>query len=370
MAYHRKLALVDDRTGLIVMASLFCLIQLLVITLRIYARRLRRMRYGTDDWLAIIAVVFVLGLNGVFLAGTIQGAITGHSQVVDDWPVTSPLEHLAQKYKYAFQTTEKITFGLIKLSILFLWKRMISPIRWFQVSCWVMIGVVIAWMIAFFFATVFQCYTQWAWNWAPISFFLTQCTNTLDMLTVFTATDIVTDVIIITMPVPIIWQLHLPTIKKVGLTGLFMMGLFTIGAGIARMYIYLVTSYDKEDNPDFIADFTLFMLWSAIEVNVGMIVCSMPVCAPVVSKFRDCIVIRLGSKGSSHLSHQRGKGSKEYLTDRSENPYFGDKTSSYEMGAYRTTIASREPMDEINVEGPLETRSGIVVRTRISNTFE
>ena len=55
------------------------------------------------------------------------------------------------------------------------------------------------------------------------------------------------------------------------------------------MYIYLTTSYDKEDNPDFIADFTLFILWSEIEVNVAMLVCCMPVLAPVVGKARDAI---------------------------------------------------------------------------------
>ena len=63
----------------------------------------------------------------------------------------------------------------------------------------------------------------------------------------------------------------------------------TIGAGVARTYIYLVTSYDKEDNPDFIADFTLFILWSEIEVNVAMIVCCMPVFGPVLGQCRDTL---------------------------------------------------------------------------------
>jgi hypothetical protein len=68
----------------------------------------------------------------------------------------------------------------------------------------------------------------------------------------------------------------------------------TIGAGIARTYIYLVTSYDKEDNLDFIADFTLFILWSEIEVNVAMIVCCMPVFGPVLRQCRDTLYRRFG----------------------------------------------------------------------------
>lgn len=68
----------------------------------------------------------------------------------------------------------------------------------------------------------------------------------------------------------------------------------TIGAGVARTYIYLVTSYDKEDNADFIADFTLFILWSEIELNVAMIVCCMPVFGSVLGQCRDTLYRRFG----------------------------------------------------------------------------
>lgn len=67
-----------------------------------------------------------------------------------------------------------------------------------------MIGIVTAWSLTFFFATVFQCGLNWSRNWAPIGIFLTQCSNTLDMLSVFTATDIVTDLMIIAMPIPMV----------------------------------------------------------------------------------------------------------------------------------------------------------------------
>jgi hypothetical protein len=63
----------------------------------------------------------------------------------------------------------------------------------------------------------------------------------------------------------------------------------TIGAGIARSYVYLVTSYDKKDNLDFIADFTIFILWSEIEINIAMLVCCLPTMAPALGKLRDII---------------------------------------------------------------------------------
>ena len=111
---------------------------------------------------------------------------------------------LLSQYKYGFQTTEKIAFGLIKLSILFLWRRIFGHVRAFNRASWVMIVIVSAWSLTFFFATVFQCGVKWSLNWAPITIFLTQCSNTLNMLTVFTATDIITDLLIIAMPIPMV----------------------------------------------------------------------------------------------------------------------------------------------------------------------
>ncbi len=112
------------------------------------------------------------------------------------------------QYKYGFQTTEKIAFGLIKLSILFLWRRIFGHVRTFNIVSWVMVGIIIAWSLTFFIATVFQCGVNWSLNWAPITLFLTECSNTLDMLTVFTATDIITDLLIIAMPIPMVCKIR------------------------------------------------------------------------------------------------------------------------------------------------------------------
>lgn len=57
MAYSIQLALVNDRSGLIVMTVLFCLISITAVGLRFYSRRLTRLGLGADDWLALTAMV-------------------------------------------------------------------------------------------------------------------------------------------------------------------------------------------------------------------------------------------------------------------------------------------------------------------------
>ncbi|KAI1089105.1 hypothetical protein F5B19DRAFT_468782 [Rostrohypoxylon terebratum] len=379
MAYSTHLRLVSNRPGLIALASFFCVITITAVTSRFHARWITRAGFATDDWLTLVALGFVLALNGIFIAGTVQGAITGHSPIENDWPVTTELEHLAQKYKYAFQTTEKVTFGLIKLAILFLWKRIFGPAGWFVRLCWCMIVIICAWSISFFFATLFQCGTEWTWNWAPIGIFLTQCTNTLNMLTVFTATDLLTDFIIMFMPVPLIWKLHMPTRRKIGVTCIFMLGLFTIGAGIARMYIYLVTSYDKEDNPDFIADFTLFILWSEIEVNVAMVVCCLPTLAPIIGKFNEGLITLLGPSHPSHWTLLSSGRAASKISDIGVELPVASKTRTFSPAGL--TINETVPWEgdprmvteagyNKNTNERFQQRRGIIARTDIYRSFE
>ena len=139
--------------------------------------------------------------------------------------ITTPLQHLAQKYKYAFQIIEKPAFALIKISILLLWNRFFGHFETFHRTCWVMIAITIAWGSAFFFGTIFQCGITWSRNWAAIGVFLTRCSNTLDMLSVFASTDIVTDLIIILMPVPILWKLKVRARKRAAIIAIFMGGI-------------------------------------------------------------------------------------------------------------------------------------------------
>ena len=104
-----------------------------------------------------------------------------------------------------------------------------------------MIGLVLTWMIAFFFATIFQCGANWNLNWAPISEFLTHCSNTLSQLVAFTATDVLTDLIIIAMPIPMVrhvsnwhgksnahccqlWSLQIGMRKKLAVIAMFLVG--------------------------------------------------------------------------------------------------------------------------------------------------
>ncbi|KAK2589608.1 hypothetical protein QQS21_012717 [Conoideocrella luteorostrata] len=375
-----RLALVSDRVGLIIMTVILCVLVILSLYCRLKARKLTTAGLEIDDWLAVVSLVFTLGINGIFLAGTIDGAITGHSNIVNGISVTNDLEILTQKYKYAYQTSEKIAFGLIKLSILFLWKRLFGRSKALTILCYVMIGVIVAWTIAFFFETVFQCGSNWPMNWAPIFVFLAECTASLDVLTVFGVSDVVTDLIILAMPIPLIWSLRMPRKKKVAVTGIFALGFFTIASGVARLFYYLATSYNHVENPDFIGDVTLTLLWSTIELNVAMIVCSLPVLSPIFEKFRSNLVSlsgRLGIAKWTNISNERSdrKGSNQ-ISDilraengaaRKEGQGFSTHRHNYMWPGGHGAVSSA---GFFGIQDSPDHSRGILARTEISTTIE
>lgn len=57
MAYSAHLAQVNDRTGLIFMASFFILVTISSVGLRLFGRRIKTAGLGVDDWLALVALV-------------------------------------------------------------------------------------------------------------------------------------------------------------------------------------------------------------------------------------------------------------------------------------------------------------------------
>jgi hypothetical protein len=128
------------------------------------------------------------------------------------------------------------------------------------------------------------------------------------------------------------------------------------------MFTYLVTSYQKELNPDFIADFTLFILWSEIEVNVAMIVCCMPILGPVIGRFRNACAPIVRSMGLSKWSL--------LSTDKSGVSKLGSSSQTVSLPldivtANKTRCTVAAPQDT-----PVGHTQGIVARTEISRSYE
>lgn len=84
-----------------------------------------------------------------------------------------------------------------------------------------MVGVVAAWTVAFFFTNLFTCVPVTA---LVEQFYGNKCIDTLPMWYTESASDILLDIIILSMPVRPVMNLHLPTGQKVAVMGIFLLG--------------------------------------------------------------------------------------------------------------------------------------------------
>lgn len=93
-------------------------------------------------------------------------------------------------------------FGTAKLSVLFFYRRIFvsssDVFGWLSLG---MVGVVVIWTLGFFFAILFRCGTQFWALWAPLKFLLANCYGSTPMFQAFCISDVITDVLILAMPI-------------------------------------------------------------------------------------------------------------------------------------------------------------------------
>lgn len=109
---------------------------------------------------------------------------------------------------------------LIKLSVLLFYRRIFSSPA-FRIPVWVVGSLVTAWGTSFFFANLFQC-TPISGIWELTA--QRSCVNSKHLVNAYQGLNLMTDVMILTMPWPMIWGLQLQTRRKAQVGGIFLLG--------------------------------------------------------------------------------------------------------------------------------------------------
>ena len=108
-----------------------------------------------------------------------------------------------------------------KLSILFFYNRIFPSDTFATLS--ITTGIVqVAWVIALCFTTIFSC--------SPITFYWDKfvpggsCLNIYTIGYVFTGINVVTDIVVLLLPVPLLSNLQMSLAKKLNVIGIFILG--------------------------------------------------------------------------------------------------------------------------------------------------
>lgn len=110
------------------------------------------------------------------------------------------------------------------------------------------------------------------------------CIDELAPLIASCAYNLALDMWIYMLPMPTLWKVELPLRQRLSLVAIFAMGSLVVIGGVFRIYWvwYVIdATYDITWN-----GFTLWM-WTAVEINLGIICASLPTLKPLASRFLD-----------------------------------------------------------------------------------
>ncbi|KAL8788355.1 MAG: hypothetical protein Q9213_001752 [Squamulea squamosa] len=228
--------------------------------LRLFCRRHMKVAISYDDYLMIAGFVFALA----------QCFLQGYSVDIGFG------KHL-MAIQYAYEFFWSAAMACIKLSILLFYRRLFprenTSARWRVCHLALCIASVALGVISIF-GVAFQC--------TPVAFLWDRtipgghCINFTALARFTNIANMVTDILILIMPIPIVWNLHLDRSKKIGVCGLFLLGGFVCIASIVRFY-YLE---GIDTTPDPTWDTVNPSIWTTVEPCIGVVSACLPIMAP------------------------------------------------------------------------------------------
>lgn len=108
-----------------------------------------------------------------------------------------------RQMKWVFNLLQIIILGTIKLSVMFFYRRIFRG-KAFNYYSKGMIALVSAWSTAFFFTVFFECGAHFNYLWSTLFNLLTHCTNDVMYLKAYAISDVITDGLILTTPIPLV----------------------------------------------------------------------------------------------------------------------------------------------------------------------
>ena len=201
-------------------------------------------------------------------------------------PLNNARQQTFEKTKYADIILEVITYTTAKLSVIYLYRR-IFTFRIFRHITTAALAIVSAWGISFFFVIVFQC-TPIASQWNNLEIRNQKnCVAQKPFYYANSITDLILDIFILALPLPMVARLQLPLKQKLAVGGMLLLGVLVCVSSAMRLGVFLKF---VPEIPKHINDITYYQAplgyWSLIEGSLSVVSACLPTLRPLFSPSR------------------------------------------------------------------------------------
>ncbi|KAI2628677.1 hypothetical protein GGR54DRAFT_628507 [Hypoxylon sp. NC1633] len=307
----------------VVIGAVFAGLALIAVALRFYVRLVRvRTFLGVDDWLILVSAILTLAMGLMMIIGSEMGGLAQPTPQGTDptgyFTVTNDAEVLTEKIFWAFELVQCFAFGTAKLSVLFFYRRIFLG-KVFSILSMILITFVLIWTFGFFFAILFRCGTNFRALWSPLKYIMANCHAGTPMFQAFSISDVITDSLILILPICRISRLQMTLTKKLAVCGVFLLGIVVVVGGALRLAIFTIQTNNPTLNADCIGRLTTEIFWYMIEMGMSVVAACLPTVWPLLGRFpveaifrslrNPCNLLSPKSLPSPRSRHTVGKGS-------------------------------------------------------------
>ncbi|KAF4775397.1 hypothetical protein HER10_EVM0010071 [Colletotrichum scovillei] len=306
----------SNTARIITVVTVFHLLAQTSVALRIYARIWVIKAPGWDDAVMVLSICAWGGWISFVIQA--QYGLGKHFSTID------------KKYDYVVFNHVSIALSLLRL----------SKTGWYKWALWSTIALVLFYSIGGMFPFFLHCKPLsgfWDRNTTPPP----KCKdgNNINLFGIInTGFNIFTDVVLATLPVPIIWNLQMKRRLRLYAIGILSLGYFAVAMGIVKAVYQL----NNDSEPDKTFNRSI-QFWGFLQLQVGIIAACAPALKPLVNKLLNL------SAYNQHLPDACGK--------RSQQTGSGPRTLEYDTSRSRSDGTTRSDQYELD-EWALDPRYG------------
>lgn len=269
---------------------LLFIISTLAVALRLWARKIQRIRLISADYLIVVGLVFTLADVICFLYYNFRLLALGGQDHRESQVETPEVNTLVLQLTVLTHVLFSVSIGFIRSSIILLYIH-IFPTHSFHLTCYAVLLFNGAYSIAEVLAKCLIC-SPIACSWDS-SVACTSCGNTVAYDLTYPILNLVLDITMVVLPIPMIWNLQMPKAKKAMIGGIFGLGLFICAITSYRLRVVIGEILGGDPN----TSTNNFLI--GLEIVLGVLNACLPVLRPTIHKAGDWIKSISGSGRTS-----------------------------------------------------------------------
>ncbi|PGH03210.1 hypothetical protein GX51_04245 [Blastomyces parvus] len=263
----------DNLNTVLVITQILCIIFVTVFfLLRVYVKLAILRSFGREDWTCVISWILCLGYCGTAIFMAKSGA--GY----DQWEITEETLVGFLKSGYAATIFYMPMAFFVKLALLLIIARVFSPYRRTVIFIYVFLGVMFAYYVSGLVIKARPCSpvsAYWGASEGP-------CLNQRAIIICDSVISVASDLIILVLPLPLAWSLHLDAKKKFRIMAILGAGGLATAFSIYRLVMIVATG----SSPNQVMVFTRVVLSGNAEIGIGLICACLPALNALVERKR------------------------------------------------------------------------------------